>query len=201
MINNNSIKKVDELFKQIYEPVTDGIVDVEQYNKAKYKILWVLKEANAPKGKWDLREFIKNDLLRYNNWRRTYKLIIYTTWGILNNFPEWKKQSRAWEEDKVKLLQQIAIINLKKIPGKSRSSDKEIQEEFDKNKNIIFSQIDTFEPDIIIFGGTAKYLNASDRDRIKKIKNCVVVSAYHPNARKSHKEYYKDVLDKIKEGA
>lgn len=58
MVNINSGKKADELFQQIdcqdVKPVMDGIIDIKQYNKAKYKIIWVLKEANSEKGGWDL---------------------------------------------------------------------------------------------------------------------------------------------------
>jgi len=204
MINRKSITEIDKLFDEIkydkIKPVKDGIVDVDQYSKAKFRILWVLKEANSKNfGGWDLRSFIANDLLGYHNWRRTYNLITYVTWGILNGFPKWKKQSRGWEAEHITILQKIAFINLKKIPGASSSSDSEIKSEFQNNKEIIFKQIEAFNPDIVIFGGTKKYLNLNDFNKITDNNKRIIVSTFHPNARKSHQTYYENVINHIKD--
>ncbi len=204
MINRTEITEIDKLFDKIkynkVKPVQDGIIDVDQYSKAKFRILWILKEANSKDfGGWDLRSFIANDLLGYHNWRRTYNLITYITWGIFNDFPKWQKQSRKWEAEHSTILQKIAIINLKKIPGASSSSDSAIISEFQNNKEIIFKQVEASNPDIIIFGGTKKYLNQNDFNKIKDNNKRIVVSAFHPNTRKSHQVYYENVINHIKD--
>ena len=64
-------KKCDEIEKQINEikgpnknilPISDGIINVEKYLKAKFKILWILKESNDVEngegGDWSLPEKI-----------------------------------------------------------------------------------------------------------------------------------------------
>jgi len=203
MINKDSIKEIDNLFNELefnnVKPVTDGIIDISQYEKAKFKILWILKEANSEEGGWDLKGFIANNLIGYHNWRRTYKMIIYTTWGILNDFPKWEKRSRNWEEENISILRKTAIINLKKIPGPSVSSDRVIKEQFQENKSIIFKQIDTYNPDIIIFGGTMKYLHPKDLEKINAKKSKIIISAYHPNARKNHQSYYENLIKAVQD--
>jgi len=122
MINKNDIKQIDDLIEEIkndrFHAIKDGIVELSLYEKSKLKILWILKEPNCEgedTGGWDMRNFIANDLRSYSNWKRTWKMMILTTWGLLNNFPDWDEKLKYWEDDYVSILKNIAFINLKKL--------------------------------------------------------------------------------------
>ena len=81
--------------------VQDGIIDINLYSNAKYKILWVLKEAYDPKfenddgDRWDLRKELrgKKSINCFEGAVRMYENMTYVSWGILNNFPFWKNIS------------------------------------------------------------------------------------------------------------
>lgn len=62
-------------------------------------------------------------------------------------------------EDKpemIKVLKQIAYINISKMPNLTNSKDSEIAKFYEIWKEILFTQIKTYSPDIIIFGNTFK---------------------------------------------
>jgi hypothetical protein len=102
--------------------IRDGITNPERFVKAPFKILWILKEANDPDGSgWDLREFHRNVTV-YSNWRRTYSKIMDVSYGIINGITEYKKLPD--ELSKMSVLEDVAIINVKKIGGNSLADDK-----------------------------------------------------------------------------
>lgn len=196
------------------KPVLDGIVNVELYQDAPFKILWILKGVNQSKpeneirGGWDMRKIMGKGVTEYPRWTRTYLPIIYSTWGILHDFCKWEdvpyvEQKPAMIDE----LKKIAFINLKKLPGYSISDGPEIRNAYEKHKDIILEQIELFDPDIIIGGGTLYYLykdlNLPPDIMEKKgsyIKNSkLYISHYHPNQRIiSDEKYYNDILDPVK---
>jgi len=206
MINEKELQDIDRLIEGIdhetQRPVKDGIVDLAKYKKANFKILWILREVNdtGSSGGWDLREFLSKQVLGYGNWRKTWKMVMYPTWGILNDFSEWRQQSRNWEDGNRTVFGKVAVINIKKIPGGSTKNEKRIKNAFKTNKELLFKQIDVYEPDIIILGGTKQYFKGEDWDRLNERKSRVVIPSYHPNQRTiSHPTYYKQILDKAVE--
>lgn len=196
--------------------VLDGIVNIEEYCKAKFKILWIMKEANAEDGgDWDMREFMgnKDELCNYKLWRKTYDPIIYSTYSILNEFCQWNDMPDTSENlEMIDILRSIAFINLKKIPGNSISDYNSIGEAYEKNKDIIKLQIDTYNPDIIICGYTFTFLspdldipeykmkNSGDSATFYVKNNRLYISAYHPNQRIfGHEQYFNDIINAVKQ--
>ncbi|MDR3048342.1 MAG: hypothetical protein LBV16_00630 [Elusimicrobiota bacterium] len=59
MADKSEFDKIDVEFEKFYGEehfIDDGIVDVEAFNKAKHKILWILKEANdEDQTSWNIR--------------------------------------------------------------------------------------------------------------------------------------------------
>ena len=202
----------------IYKEVTAGIIDAEHYRKSKFKILWILKEANqtVPEGDviggWDMREFLKNfnskeGLISYPNWKNTFNLIIYTSWGILNNFADWNSIPNS--EKILNVLTEIAFINLKKTPGESTSNWYEIEAAYQSNKENILVQIENINPSVIIFAGTYfeeigmdLKLNIYEmKQKYFTIKNDqIFIDTYHPNQRvESHEKYYSFIVKTIQQ--
>ncbi|NDV69080.1 hypothetical protein [Dysgonomonas sp. 25] len=92
--------------------------------------------------------------------------LIYTTYGILRNC-EWSEIPDASNEASFEPLQEIAIINIKKIPGSSVSESNVIQQAYYDNQGLLKRQIETYNPNIIIFGNTLQYFHKSDFDGLE----------------------------------
>ena len=216
--------KIDDLIKKRIVDETDGkktvildgIVNIEEYCKVKYKILWIMKEANdTDGGGWDMREFMgdKKELCNYNLWRKTYEPIIYSAYSILNGFPKWNDiPDTAEKPEMIDVLRNIAFINLKKIPGSSVSDHNTIGEAYKKDKDIIKLQIDAYNPDIIICGNTFTFLspdldipeykmiNSGDSATYYIKNDRIYISAYHPNQRMHGQEQYcNDIINAVEQ--
>lgn len=148
--------------------VIDGIIEPEKYLNAKYRILWVLKEANSETDTWSYLENFKDKewLYRCGKSIPTLKRIIYITNGILRDC-EWSEIPDASNEKSFEPLQDIAIINIKKIPGGSISGGDEIQQAYYDNHELLVRQIETYNPNVVIFGNTLQYFHKTDFDGLE----------------------------------
>ncbi len=178
--------EISPLFKENLFPNLDGIIDIERYLKSPRKIIWVLKDTNgAPdeskKKCWDARIGLKdkfdapaNPCMHYN--ATTYNRMVYAMQMVLNN--------KNWEEDiswvkndpsSVDILNNVGIINIKKIPGGPNINSKILQEYYDRDKSIIWDQLNSYKPDIVICGGTFNLLESDidgfDPKMVKKSKD------------------------------
>lgn len=146
--------------------VTDGIVNLKSYNAAKYKILWVLKEANegGGTGGWSITKKLigkarDGDKL-LTGLANTFTKIIYTTYGILHNLLWDGLDDIPDKPEMIDVLNSIAYINIKKVPGAAVAICSELTEAYERDKQIILDQIAGYNPDIIICGGTIGYLRS-----------------------------------------
>jgi len=200
----------------IHTPIQDGIVDLDKYVNSKYRIMWVMKDANsADDSDWDQRHAIA-DLKTVGGikkgWEKTFQHIVYTTYGILNNLKWDEIPSIEDQVDMVDVLKSIAYINIKKIPGGSTVSDGTLVMYYDKDKELLLEQINSFEPDIIIFGNTLKYfqsdlsldnVNSMNLVEYATYNDKLLINGYHPNYisrggvnAKEHYSEIKKVCDK-----
>lgn len=196
------------------KPIVDGIIDISKYLNSEFRILWILREAreewsiNEETGKrtiggWNLvNAFYKNasyDIICKNTTTRRELLVDY---AIINNIRFLDKNISKYSrintiEEKEKALEAFkstAVINIKKFPGKKTSSISEIVESFKLSKNIIISQIDSYNPQIVICGNTLP-LFENELDFRKGIRfplgmgkngyyclpNRIYINAYHPS--------------------
>lgn len=205
------------------DEVIDGIISTRQfgyYTLSGLKILWILKEANDPKGGgWDLRKFLgERDkyLFQYKSkksgvalWPRTWGLVIKVSWGLLNGLCKFEQIPKDIK-NAADILDYIAVININKNPGSKRASCKRIKKSFldPKNQKFLLQQIKEIKPNIIIGGNTLWlfYKNnvlLSNSDFNGKnwgtFKDGILwIDAYHPNQTKiTHEEYYRNVLNVI----
>ncbi|TGL04058.1 hypothetical protein EHQ43_11680 [Leptospira bouyouniensis] len=167
--------------------VSDGIINEEEYLKAKVKILVLTKESNNPEqSEEDYRDWWKYGI-KFGFSRR----IAEWSYGILNNFPPVQSIS---EENLIDSIRKIAFMNVKKIAGGSTANDAELEHYLNRDKEFILEQIAIIEPDVIITGiAKDEYLNllypnlklkSSGYDiLIGKEKNMKFVSFYHPSYR------------------
>jgi len=187
--------------------VLDGITDFSTFESSSMKILWILKEANQDpeKGphKDDLTNYHRN-VTTYKNWRRTYKMIIKSSYGLLNNknYEDIPNESIITD-----VMSQIAYINVKKTGGTGKSNDNVILNAFHENKNLLLEQIEAIEPEIIINASGVEDLSNTlatshwkqvEGFKISKSKNAIIIHAYHPNQRTiNHPKYYELIKKSI----
>lgn len=202
------------------KPLTDGIINIEFYLKAKYKILWVLKEpfyddledGKPSGGGWDLKNAYnskKNIISDFH--RKTFDRMIFTSFGLLNNFCSWEETtSKLSLPEIIEAFKSTAYINVKKTQGYNTSNGNTIQDAYNSDKEILLEQLNVYNPDIIIFGSTFSMFMGDlliDKSEVNKsgkfnyaIKNNkVYIDAYHPAYWCHSKEnYYNDILRIVK---
>jgi hypothetical protein len=191
-------------------------VNPHKYFKSPYKILWILKEANDTEaneegiiGDWDLRGLISKGITEYPKWKRTYLPIVYSVWGIFNDFCQWENMDDYDNANEMlDVLQNIAIINIKKMPGGAKSSDTVISKAYQMFKDILLQQIAVYEPEIIIFGGTIHHFMVDlgissetiDENSFQIKNDQILIKNYHPNQRSiKQKEYCNRIINSVKE--
>lgn len=202
LVNDTIKSHIEETY-----PILDGVIDPERFLSAKYKILWILKEPyddfdddGVPfGGGWHLKDAIlpKQKFQEFTGGRKTFEPMIYTSWGILNNFCLWNDMNDvAKDPSMLEALKSIAYINVKKLPGHKASYYKTINEAYAKHKDILLKQISLINPDIIIGGATlGLFLNDLGLSRADTVRhkglnyfikdNKIFIEAYHPAQRTS----------------
>ena len=225
-------EKIDTLINKKYPydeesdigPILDGVIDYEKYFSSKYKILWILKEPydvfteeGKPKGGcWDYRIMVnsKNSINDFGTEKKTFSPIIYTSYGLLNGFIQYDNMDDSSNSVVFNSLKQIAIINVKKLPGYRQSHYRIIETAYQDNKEILLKQIELCSPDIVIAGNTLQYFLSDlgiDQNN-KKIRcpgsfpyyrknNSILIAGYHPACvprSTSEEDYCNDIINTIK---
>ena len=135
--------------------ISDGISDEKEWSNQKYKILFVLKEANWENDNADLCEFLLSECSS-------------TYWKTWNNIARWAKALLEKGEypryviksDKSYWIRKIAFMNLKKAGGDAVAENETIREYATADKAFLKEQIELYEPDIIICCGRGVGKNA-----------------------------------------
>lgn len=136
-------------------PITDGIYSTEEYLASNPKVMWILKEPweeGEKEGNWDLLACMNKDNAAYKN--RTWQVMAYTMCGIRED-KEYDKLPST--KDAMKYLESIAYININKMPANKKSNATDVRKAYSIWKELLFEQISTYAPDVIIFGGTFRF--------------------------------------------
>ena len=152
MDTNNFKKSVKELNHNLedhykeYETknrswIRDGLVNEDVYNNSPIKILWILKEPrdgeNNTGGGWSIVENLREE--RSKGIKRdssaTYHPLTYVTYALLNNINSFEElnKSKIYSEYS-NALNNIAYINIQKLPASAKSSDASIKKHFENMK-------------------------------------------------------------------
>ena len=197
-------------------PIVDGIINIEKYIKAKYRILWILKEphdewitvkATGQKrnGGWDLVHDIYDKLEADDLKNR--KLL------VAKRITEVVYRILGEAENDLETFKSIAYINIKKIPGGRFSFQDQIEKAYKDNKKILDEQIKTYAPDIVICGNTLPYLsmdnyfekinrktfipNQKSRYCYYALRDRVYINTYHPAYKPTNKNFWTKCVDQI----
>jgi hypothetical protein len=215
----NKVEEINTLIKEkIFsenpdelEPIYDGIIDIERYFDSKYKILWILKEPyDEDGGGWSVTGLNKYKKFQdFGGGKKTFRPMIYTSWGILNNFCQWDNMGNVEEEpEMLEALKSVAYINIKKLPGDTKSIESTIANAYQKDKEILLKQIKDYNPDIIIGGSTLHHfyddlgISKEEMQRngnITFLNNKIYIAAKHPSQWSvPEKEYCDNIINAVK---
>ena len=197
--------------KQGYEYfISDGVFNEEELNKQKYRILFVLKEANWENATADLCELLLSE--KSSGYWKTWNNIARWTKAILegDDYPRYVSKS-----DKTYWLKKIIAMNLKKVGGDEHAENETIYSFAQNDRVYLKQQIELYNPDIIICCGRGTGKNADilhdvvfEKDevsdwqepilkynyflaKVNNKENVPVVSFYHPQMRGSHQLFEK----------
>lgn len=128
--------------------VKDGAADLDRFEKAPLKLVFVLKEAYADES-FDLREYLREPNL--------YPTMVRWIEGILA-LPDLK----PWSEldgslSKVRrdqAVRQIVFMNVKKKGGGPSANWKEIRSAMKRDSDFIREQLAMYKPDVVILCGS-----------------------------------------------
>ncbi|MFH1700701.1 MAG: hypothetical protein ABIE07_08960 [Candidatus Zixiibacteriota bacterium] len=188
-----------ELNIRIEDVCKDGIFDNNEFEKAKVKILYVMKEVNDWPG-GDLRTLFDKGLKI-----RMWFTIARWTSGILRDFPDYEEIDKA--EIYSKDIHKIASINLKKTTGESISNMAVINAHAYRDRHLLRKQISEINPDIIIACGTFESLiwildldidSDKPHEKAAKSDKYIVVPFRHP-ARVNNRKTYEKLREFLRE--
>jgi hypothetical protein len=220
---NQIYNKIDERAKEagLYrdgdlEPIYDGVYykDAKKYLNSKMRIMWVLKEPYDDEyddgepcgGGWNYFDCFEPS---QSPWKiRTWKNMIYTTYGILNNMQYEEMEIIEDNPEMADVLLEIACINLSKMPGHTTTDSSLLPVYYGTWKDILKQQIDLYSPQVIIFGNTFEYFKEDlfsgetlePVDNITQVykKNGVkYIDAYHPQCRIKRETYVNSIINSV----
>lgn len=202
-------------------PISDGIISIDDYFNSEIKILWINKEVNSTEedADWNLREALyelREDNRVSKGWANTFNPIIYIIYGIFNK-KNWAEIPDTWVEPEIiEYLRKIAYINVKKIPGGSTANWNELVDFHNKFGYILEKQIKLYKPDVIICGYTYEIIKETlnqiyektssqkfeiddkNKDNIFYYNNeILIIDAYHPNSRKNKENYCNGIINGV----
>lgn len=147
------------------QPIYDGLYSAEMYWKSPLRIMWILKEpydefdkrTGKPEGgAWSITKDLFHNPEDFAR-NKTGQMVIYTSYGILNNL-KWNKIDYIYDDPDIpRILQTIAFINLSKMPAYTTTRDSELWAKYEDWKKITLKQIKQYEPNVLIFGNTFKF--------------------------------------------
>ena len=181
-------------------PIYDGVCDLDGYLSSKPKVMWMLKEPNGQieggeleEGGWSIPDEAFTNLEVIAS-QPTWQVIIYVMYGYQNGL---KYDDMDYIHNKIemaKVMQSIAYLNVSKMPGYNKSVKSNIEQRYTQWKPILNKQIETYAPDIIIFGNTFDHFKNDFKIRgLEKIGNIpgwidvyksgqlIILDAYHPS--------------------
>jgi len=230
-VSKMNLVELDKLIKSSYnyrgdeklEAISDGLLNESKYLSSKIKVMWVLKEpyddfdenGNPKGGGWSFGDAFKDKHCKQDfsiQSMSTYDPMFYIMYSINNGFKEW--EDLPWSKntsEMVNFFKSISYVNISKFPGGKNSESTPLQNIYENNKELLFLQIETYNPDVIIFGNTFKYFQEDMKIEMAKnngfgsgiLQNRLLIDAYHPSQRKastgiSKEEYINGIINLIK---
>lgn len=190
--------------------ISDGIACPEIWFKQNIRPLFIQKEAydnSGTQSSWDEAEwFLSGKHKQGKIAGKTWKKVCAWAHDIFHN--PCNENNFKWNDP---ILQQIAIINIKKYGGWLPSSESDLKKHAEEYAAYIYKQIVMINPTVIVCGNTKKLLDIVweklNKGIIKKVPqgrvypvktneiNAVLIDFWHPSCRQDHsKEWKEDMI-------
>jgi hypothetical protein len=131
-------------------------------------------------------------------------------YGYLNGYKYDDMDYISNQLEMAKVMQCIAYINVSKMPAPPISTPSHVRRCYNQWKPILYKQIETYTPDVIIFGNTFAHFR-HDFEKcglevlegfpgwvdIYKCRDRFLFDAYHPLQRKGDKAYINTLIDSL----
>ena len=212
------LELLDEFGNFLHENYADGIMNKSLFDSQDTKILWILKETNgkfSPKEWWGNKKYQElhlkspfDGVAEKGNKRATWKPVARTAYQILNG------HNAKSDTELAEALERIAVINLKKSPGNSKTDESyDAYLQAPENRKVFIEQIKRINPDVIICGNTLQKLKpeidfkSGMQMHLNDDKNCmeqhhfycflnkVLINAYHPSCRMDKNDYVRIIVE------
>ena len=208
-------------------PIYDGVADTKSYLLTKPKVMVVLKEPYDDTSKddlgriipygggWDFPLLLKKQSEAHVWPNRTWQRVIYAIYGFRNGKHYSEMDYIRNDPEMGDVLLDTCWINLSKMPGLTSSSDNKWRKAFDDNwKDIFVEQVNLYNPDVIIFGGTFDLAGSyvmdnqvngeivwSDDGQLSltkyRYKNKLILAAAHPAVRHNVDFWVNSIIDAL----
>jgi hypothetical protein len=208
-------KQLDQLFEEwessnpqyLGKFTRDGIVNENQFQEQKLKLLFIAKEPNqtnvSPTEKQEDYRVELNQVEMHKDYSKVYSYRI-AEWahGLLNDFPPFEElfsEAKFNRERYREILQKIAFMNVKKTGGTGASNPEELHKAIVQDHKFLMAEIKIIDPDLIVLGlGLSKEMRSSlfpklsESDwadsghagiKVARLDKMKIIDFYHPSVR------------------
>ncbi len=207
---------LEKIRNEFPHAVKDGAVDWNRYAATNLRLLWVLREVHdgniargGEGGGWDLRRFLREDLLNYPRWHVTYGAVAKVSNALSQGVAPADVACMS-SRNVIGTLKEIAVINLNKLGGKARVETGGFKEHIRQFSPFISRQVEALAPHVIIAGGTYDLLSeyscggasiaTSQKFGATISGDRWLVKAYHPGQTKLKDHvYYERIENSLRE--
>jgi uracil-DNA glycosylase len=117
--------------------------------------------------------------------KRIFKNLYAISFAVQQPLRSFDGTNNDWEIARNYFLES-AVINIKKTQGESKSDDKDLHNLSKKNKSLLAEQVALLSPDVVICGGTMRYVaNFCDLEKfannIMRYNDFFFFDLYHPS--------------------
>lgn len=139
----------------------DGVAFPSEYLGTKRRIMWVLKnsydetdeQGNPASDGMDIRDWFSDEALAVAAKKQIFVKMALVSHCVQNGLP-YSADLLSQKASLISALKGIALVDLSKLPGGTKISDRDLKPEFALFKEVVSAQIALYAPDIIIFGNT-----------------------------------------------
>lgn len=188
-------------------PVFDGSINPDLYAVAPIKILWVLKDLPSldKKQRFELKDkiaTISTDLNIRQGFKNTFSKIAEVSAAIINRLDKHVVNHNP-DTNKLKALDHIAVISIKKFSDGKKASHTELLAYYQEAKKLLHHQIETLNPDVILFINSYSYfqndlnlnlLNSFGTCQATAKTNKIYINLNNPANNIHNEAYVNDVL-------
>lgn len=161
----NTDKSINEQIKELFDKnlagqviAYDGAVNEEKYNKQDFKVVFLLKEVNNKENKesGSLVDWLATlNSYEKKTWKKTWLNVCYWCEILKDLNVNFSDIYAKTEEEITKILHNVAVVNIKKTFGDSKSIYEELQKAIKDYGDLTLYEIEKIiQPKLVICCGT-----------------------------------------------